>query len=490
MQQSKLVLLLQAMPIGQFEELCQFLKSPFFKISAPAVALFQYLKPAYPSFVQSEKIKAFQHVFPEDKNYGAQKLNKVMWQLLTAADHFLSVSEFIKDGFLQQRMLMNAYLKLNDKATFTALATASVDRLMENEEKHFIYHFDLFRLNYELQQVMGAKLSGEPLALKAACLHLDKFYLSAKLWLETELTNRQHLLSESANYFILEDISYLRIVAAQQSDPFLQTCLQFIEIIKGEQTIDHEKIQVLLNQNLPRFSHEIQSAVLLYLLNLLNTAINNGQLAYLPIRFEVYKLGVEKGIFIQHNRMTEISFINIIIAACLTNEFDFAEDFINKYSKFIDTDLRINAMRLGRAYLCFHKKQFDHASTLLVKVQFSTLESKLWAYSLLSRSYYESFIRDKKNDRILKSFLATFEKFIRSNRSLSEAKKAPYMHYIIALKEMIRLNKEMRPLYLGNGYSFLLKYINNQSIIAKGWLLEKLDYLRKGHNSPDDMLSR
>ena len=474
-QQSKLVILLKSMPLKQFEQFHQYLATPFFKVPANGVALFNYLKFDYPSFEQVDKLKAYQHVFAGEENYNPNKMNKAIWQLLSATEHFLTICELDENEWLKQRMLMNAYIKLNHKNFFISLANKLIRQLEKEKNNHFLQYYHLFELNYELYQTTDSKLGKEPKNLQSACEQLDLFYLATKIWLETELTNRRYMLKEHNQYFLLEDMASLQQHAACIADPLMDTCLQFINIFNGKAGISFKILDKLLGDRLSEFSDEIQSSFLLYLVNILNrVVIHQGKTEYIPIRLQVYKLAIEKGIFVQRNQMAEISFINIIIVLCLSQEFDYVEDFINQHSKFLDKKNKQNIIWIGRAYLCFHKKNFEDASNLLNKVKFSTLESKLWSYSLLSRTYYESFIKGKESPRLLKSSLTNFKKFIRRNHTLSDEKKLQYNNFILILSELVKSkNKSSKHSVLSG--SALLDIIENQPVISKKWLKEKLN---------------
>jgi hypothetical protein len=167
--------------------------------------------------------------------------------------------------------------------------------------------------------------------------------------------------------------------------------------------------------------------------------------------------------------MSPSKFRNILIAALDAKEYQWCEDFIRVYIRYLPDEHRENMFNYSFAKICFAKRQFEESLTFLIKVKYEMFALKYDIKALTLCIYYELGYFEE-----VLSLIDTFKHFISDNKSLSERRKEVQSNFVYFVSELFKAkagNKEIDLIKLRK------KITETNSVLNKPWLLEKTSEL-------------
>jgi hypothetical protein len=209
-------------------------------------------------------------------------------------------------------------------------------------------------------------------------------------------------------------------------------------------------------------AHDIINAAL----NFCISQINRGNESFRSEIFELYNYSLKKELIYINNEITPSTFRNIVVIALRLKEFNWAERFIEEYSKKLNLKYRDNIVRLNLSQIKFYKNRYHEVLDLLRSVDYEDITMNLQAKSILLATYYELDEYDP-----LSSFLNSFKVYLsRKNKLIPKSRLVNYNNLIRFTKKLIST-----PFTDKEALLKLKKQIEEEpSIASKAWLLEKL----------------
>jgi hypothetical protein len=185
---------------------------------------------------------------------------------------------------------------------------------------------------------------------------------------------------------------------------------------------------------LPAAAHwlerEALRGVVLQAINYGIRRLNTDEPAYLRDVFELYRLGLGQGVFLENGTLGPFTFKNIAAAAIKLGELDWVEDFIRTYAPLVPEPQREPVRQFCEARLCYERRDYARAQSLLHGLSADDVFLNLDGRVLLLKIYYEN-----GEWRLLQAFLRTFERFVRRQKKL--AYHAPNYLNIIHLTQRL-----------------------------------------------------
>ena len=186
--------------------------------------------------------------------------------------------------------------------------------------------------------------------------------------------------------------------------------------------------------------------------------------------FELYKLGLEEGMYFYENKYLLTSLFNgIIKCSCYIKELNWLFKFIYEYKNKLAPEQRKEAVNVAYSKYYFEKKDFDSALKHINKINASSsllkLEIKILTIKILFElDYVESVY----------SSIDSIKHFFKSNKLLHPAIIEQGHAFAKAIKKLTDLKEKNDKKELG----YFRKQINENNdlgmIIAR-WITEKID---------------
>ena len=192
----------------------------------------------------------------------------------------------------------------------------------------------------------------------------------------------------------------------------------------------------------------------------------------------LYDLGLRNDFFIWDGQLSEMTFQNMVISACLLKDFSLANDLIVKNKKFLNPKIKTFTVNLCLAYIAFHEQKYERAYNIISKQEneAANITHRVMCKVLELRSLYELFLYQPKR---LHKLLYKFESllaFLNYNRELPKNRKKAYRNLVLFLKRIVRaqIREHVSDRFLNK---FKKEITDCKSLYAAPWLLEKLSQL-------------
>jgi len=376
----------------------------------------------------------------------------------------LKEESFEKDQLLisifQERQLKNQAIKTIEKRT-VKLKKESIKDIWQPYKMMRMYHLSYFN-NYT------EKFSDQNIYIQKSMDFLDQFYAKAKLIYGCEIKNRARILPEADVPILLLEEVISTFQPDTSDDPLFQLYFLCMELIKHNEESNYKKLYDFL---LTESSKLLKSDLLIgfsHINNFMITQLRKGNEIYQEKIFDLYKEGLEQGIYTFQGFLNDVQFNNIINAACRLKAFDWAKAFIQKYQHFLKEEIRIDLVHLSKANIYFKEGNFGATITLLQKIHFHNVYYSLRARALLLRTYFEA----GEEKKLIIDYTNSFKAFINEDQFFA---KTALHNYEVLIKYIRIFLREKRKLSKAQ----IIHDINlEKSLLFKSWLIEKAEQLK------------
>ena len=177
---------------------------------------------------------------------------------------------------------------------------------------------------------------------------------------------------------------------------------------------------------------------------------------------------IEKEIVFNKGVLPPWDYKNITRVGLRVGEYDWAENFITKYNKYLPKANRKNALTYNLALLQFYRKRYKQVIELLRNVSYKDIFDALQGRWLLLKTYYELDEFDA-----LDALMDSFKIFLRRNKNISKDYQQMYINSIKFLQKIMRMPYDSK----ANRQKLREQIESNKRLIERRWILEKYDEL-------------
>lgn len=393
MERSKLILTLKKCSKTELFQFKEWLDSSFHNNSSQALRLYRFILKTVPKFEAKKlsKEKAFQVLF-KGENYKEAKINYVISLLTRQLFDFLSYKNYQNSGSLAQICLMDELLNRD----LDHLMLQEGRRLKKQKEQSMLKHSSSFFENYLYYKQLDEhfirrpkRIYDENLQLKND--NLDLFYVTTKLRIACDMTNRNTVIQANYN---CRDLEHILDLSQNQTEiyhqhPAITVYYQALKTIEGKQLEDYQLLKTLLAEHLNVFPKDDLTTLYDYILNFCIQQINKGNTSFYSEILEVYQFLLANKINFQNGYLQEWDYKNIITVGTRLNELEWTERFIHDYKKNLPPNVRENAYIYNLANFYYSTKAYKKSLQLLHEVKFMDTSYHLGAKTIQLKSYYE-----------------------------------------------------------------------------------------------------
>lgn len=455
----------------EMNRLHKFILSPYFNSNESIIKLFEWIK----KDIKGKNANEVSKEFLWKTCFGSIKFNdgrfrKLQSDLLKLVEEYYAQQAFEANPVYKAHFLLES---LSHKKIETLESTA-IRSAIQYAEEQILKPASYYHMKYEIEQSIylltrnKAERSSKT-NIENIVSNLDHFFLAEKLRYFSSVLTHQHFAAVNYKMLFIDEIIE-HVKANDYSD--VPVILIYFQILLTYQEPQNRSHYDLLSEYLQKYIHlfpefeakEILDAVLNYCI----IRMNAGEEEYIREAFILYKKSLESGLLLVKGQITPWSFKNIVTIGLRLKEFDWIEQFIHTYSKFVDQKYRQNAITFNLAQFYFYKKEYQKVIEQLSKVEYEDFTYSLNSKTLLMASYYEL-----DEFEALNSFLDSFRLYIDRNKKLTQGKGKHYKSTISIVKKLIKVVP-------GNtsGIEKLKQEVNSaQGVVSKNWILEKLENL-------------
>jgi len=479
MHHSKLIKLLSALSQEEFKKLGRYLQSPYCNSNKKVSHLYTYLDKYFPDFdgPALRKERVFAKLF-KDETFNAKKLGNLMSECSLKVEEFIIDIELKKDELLTKRLLVKGMGKRKLYEYFDRSTHKLIARNEEASIKDQRLFRDLMDLNAEWYfHPATLKYAESGKRMVKAMEYLDHFFCLTKMKWGLELLERQQTSSEQNEVWLLNQVIEKSSAADLQEMPVFNLYVNLLKFTRSQSPETYFQLKAVFLDSMDQLTKDDQQTVLIKLLNFSAKQVTAHGQQYVREYFELNKLGLEHHLLTEDDQLSDTAFTNLVITAAKLGEFAWAESFIEEYSPLLAAKVRTIAIDIGLAYLHFYKKNYQETIHFLKTYDPLVLAYKLRARTLSIRAHFEIFLQDATYYELIDLETKAFEKFIRRKQMLTEYRQKAYLKFIGLIRQLTLLIQDPNP-NLKRRESIEEDLSNNDFIVAKEWLVEKLNEIK------------
>lgn len=473
MQETKLYQFLSTLSPVEMNRLSRYLESPYFNRNDKLLKIYYSLE----AHVRTEngsklsKTSIWDSIYPGEQ-YHDEKFRKHCSQLMELQNPGSPRKHMKTTLSTKPNTCLKPYTKDSLKNFILALPVRPKPRSPGKclNPQHTTTIFTNWRVcctNSNALKKIGLVKNIEKINLESIVSNLDYFYIAEKLKYYCTLLSWSKIITIRDKSLFIEDI--IRIAQKEEviSIPPIAVYLRIYFTYTDSNPEHYYELKKLINRYIGIFPKEEAKNIFDSAINYAIQRINNKEQKFISELFELYKTALENEILLVNNEISQWTFKNIVSNALMLKEYEWADDFINKYSSRLNEKIRDNAIKFNMANLYFSQGDYKNVLKTLQEVQYDEVFYGLNSRSFIVRAYYEL-------DEIsaLNSFLDSFNVYLSRNKDISKVQKTIYHDLVKFTKKLIGSNNKSKP-----ELTKLKTEIESSSPVGKSWLLEKVDEL-------------
>lgn len=436
---TKLITVLKTLSKSEIIRFRELVNSPYFNKNQNVMKLLEEVIFYYPDF-DSEEFNE-EHIFR--KMFGKEKYNYFKIKNIISDLYQLSVI-FLRMISLEKRGVKNDIDLLNE------LHERKLDNIYQQKEKQISRHFSSQKVKdefyYESHYQLARANTSHFKFIKSGYsfdLMQKEFDIYVQYTLIVLLRNYAKMLTNKNHGNIQFDMKMFLQVLDYVSDMDFEdnpSCRIYKQIITLEMSRDEKDYRVLLRLK-DKYSDKLSVEDIYYILLVANSfaayRLKAGDESYYKDRFNTVREMNDRKIQIPEY-ILYVNFINSYTAACMVNEYDWAEDFLVRFQNGISPeDEKINTINYCRAFRAYRLKEYDKALEYFSKINFKLFLMKVMVKSYTVRIYYERNMHEQTF-----SAIDAFRHYLKSEKLISEEQKTAHYDFLRFVSGLTKLKSE------------------------------------------------
>jgi hypothetical protein len=474
--------LLQGISKEEFERFGDYIKSPYFNKLPRLVKLFDYLNGRYSQAgiesITRESISRFMYPEEEFKNESIRKLLSDFARLL---EKFLAQEEFEKNDWDKKIYILRGLRTRHyDDKFFKRLKEFKVGHKNSTLEIDEFYETNSKLISEEYEYRFNSKFGDRNEINQEKSDALDYEFISKKLFLFQYMHSREYVISNLRyDYTFYSEIEAYIIKnkeeIIQENPELYRNYLSLLFYFKNFDRKVLKEIETFIKQH--KYYRKRINKPYWEFINLCTSLTNLGYLEYYEEVFDFLKLLDDNELILEGKTLNHYFFKIAVHASIYKREFNWIENFIAKYKKYIKYDFKEDMINLTYAKLSLAKNEFAKAKNYADKVSFKDYLHYISSKQILLKIAYEE---DDFNSIILT--IDTIKKYFYSHSEIPEVyrigteKFMEYISKLLKIKEKFLLNEDIE--YEIDKFRDELEK-EKREISFSDWLLEKTQLIKK-----------
>lgn len=467
MQKSVLVEIVQSLKKKEIRELNKWLNSPAHNQREDTIRLFDFLvKYLAKNEEAPEKEQAWKVVCP-GKPYDDAYMRQVMFFLLKAIEDYLVFTESISNPVSYQISLMRTYRARNLEKSYKQSYRLALHAQQDQPLRDSNYLSNQFYIEQEYGQ-WSRVIKNASVNLQETADALEKWFLAEKLHVAYAMLAHRSVY-KTAKYdegMLIQAFEYAEAKGLLEEPAIAMYYYAYMALTQPNEESYFDKLEQLINVHESLFKQSDFRTLYIAAINYCVPKINQGRLEFARRAFELSRKGLEKQILFENSMLTRYTFGNVVAFAIKIREFEWAENFIEKYNSYLDEKERNSITNFNLSRLYFEKGDYKQAQQLLTQFDYGEMHLNIIAKTMLLKIYYETDEFDA-----LESLIDSMRIYLQRKEALDANRKQAYKNLLSLMKKMLQVNifsKAQRE-------KFRETVLDTNPLAERDWILKQLD---------------
>jgi hypothetical protein len=467
MQKSVLAEIVKSLQKKEIRELNKWLQSPAHNQRKDVVRLFEFMVKNTASTEDGFiKEKAWKYIFPREP-FDDAYMRQVMYFLLKAVEEYLVFAESMDDRVRMQVALSRIYRQRKLDKAYRQAQRIGREHLEDQPLRNGYYLLNRFFLEQEEYEHKLSITQNDSVNLQEMADALEVWFLSERLALGNAMLAHRKVY-QKANYndgLLPQALPYITEKGLLDASTLALNYYSYMLSSHPDEETYYDHFEALLEEAPSKAS---KSEVRNYYLTALNYCIgkiNRGRPEFTQRVFALYKSGFNTGVLIENDDTFRYTFGNAVGAALRNRDYEWAEQFIEKYQQHLEERHRDSVVKFNLSRVYFEKKDYDKAQRLLAYFEYDDLLFNIIAKTMLLKIYFELDEYDA-----FESLLDSLRIYLQRKEALDPARKTAYKNMISLMKKLLSLKIHSR----AEREKFRALIMETNPLMERDWLLEQV----------------
>lgn len=307
--------------------------------------------------------------------------------------------------------------------------------------------------------------------------HLQHHALSVSLyWALCDYHTKKHIAhTDKNNDYSLEELLKSSKNEYYNQSPQIRLLSKILHITISKDFAAYPQTKQDFLNSFDSYTKSEQIHLVGFLIQICYENFKQGATQALQEHFLLYKFAVEQELVIEDGFIPTHTFQNIVNIACAAKQLEWAENFINEFSRYLNSNELNDCVELCKAIVFFDKENYNAVLEALMKLdKLHNVIYTLQAKSIKLKVYYKL----NNYEEAFFSLVQSFQRYINRNKSLAEVQKKNFSNFIIFTNKLQKA-KYNKSVDLQELYEMIVKC---NLLVHKSWLLNETKTLRsKSH---------
>ncbi len=456
---SNLFNLLSSLNEEDFRKLGRFVNSPYFNTNAKLILFYDHLAGFHPDFdsLELSRQNIFRKIYNNDK-YVEGTMFYLISEMEKLVCSFIShekINTLSLDLVLLEELSNNRLDGLFEKKFKTILKKLNSDNDPDNFYKY--YSSVIYSHHIDKQKNFLTKKDAFREEWFNPFSELLIFFLKRILSQILLISNYSRTLNEKLEIpFVNKIMDLIESDSKYLERPDIEIIYHLIRIHIYNDEKSYYTVKKFLIENDKKLSRNSIGEIVNSLLIFCSNNMINGKINHIE-QFEIAKLRIKFNQLVQNNVVKIDAFYSLFMLAVSLEEYEWAKDFLKKYSVYLEAKCRNNAVHYGNARLHFYRKEYDMALKELSRIKnFAFIHYKPAVKILQMMIYFElrllpectdsakSFIQFLRNDKVIHAdYKKVYDRFIKIYLKLVNVESTKKISKLNDLTHTVKNLKEM-----------------------------------------------
>lgn len=451
---------------AELKGLKKFVRSPYHNRHKEVIQLLDFiLTRKRLSQKDLDKKLAFAALFPSVA-FDNMKIIHIMSYLLKVVEAYVAYLNWKEDNVAEQmnlvRSLRSRRLDKQFRQEFE-LFKKQQEKLPFRDAR---YHYFRYQLELEHYKHISEQRRDIRSNLQEISNGLNAFFIAEKLKQTCEILSHKTVEIKEYELGLLDEVlGYIKKEKKYLEIPAVALYYYGYKMLVGSEHQFFYLFKELLLENQELFPKEEIKDLHLIAINFCIKQLNLGNKDFNKNLFELYQSGLSTGIFIKEGVLSRFSFINIVTLGLRMNEFNWVQEFIIKYKKYLALEYRKPIFDYNQAKIYYEQKKYKSAMLLLLQTDVDDVLVNLDSKRMLLKMYYE--LNEYES---LEALIDSFRVYL-TRKKVIAYHKTNYLNILAILKKLIYLNpsnkKEMDKLKN--------RILTEDILTEREWLLDQVN---------------
>ncbi len=437
MQKSVLVEIVRSLSRKEIREMQKWLQSPAHNQRQDVMQLFDHLiKSSTQPDKGMEKEQAWAAIFP-NQAYDDAYMRQVMYFLLKALEEYLVFTDHMSDRVRYQITLARIYRQRKLEKSYKQAYRLASDHLENQPLRNDYYLLNKFFLEQEEHEYRMSITQNASINLQETADALEKWFVGERLRVSKNMLVH-HRIYQSIDYdhgLLGQALKYTEEKKLLEEPAIAANYYTYMVSNHPDEEEYFDRLENLIHNQVEHFHYAETRALYLAAINYCTVKINQGLLDYCRRVLKFYRSGIEKEILLENNIIARYIFGNAVAAAIKIGEFNWAEQFIERFQNFLEEKERHSIVNFNLSRIYFEKGDYNKAQQLLTQFEYDDMLLNIIAKTMLLKIYYEQDELDA-----FESLLESMRIYLQRKEALDPTRKASYKNMISLMKKLMRLN--------------------------------------------------